>query len=247
MSAKENTETEIPATLVEALIAFQKDPPTISKNKQGQAGNRIYKYADLGEILPIVNPRLAALGLYWSSKVGRDETGELVLKFRLMHVSGEADEGEIPLGVPRNCKPQELGSAQTYARRYAITAQLNLATEDDDDAQAAQSASRQQPTAAPAQPTERVVSAKQKGMIYGHAKALSASTLANAILETTGSDLREWDSEDAALSWLNRSMERLPAKYVDGLLAVVEREVEKLSKERAEEEPTMSMVPEEAS
>jgi ERF superfamily len=252
-------------SLAEALSAFQAETITFKKQKTATVRGRsqtgkdyeyTYKYADLGDILPVVNPLLSKHGLSWSSKLKRDEAGELMLYFRLLHVSGETDDGEMPLGVPKNCKPQELGSAMTYMRRYAITAQLNLATEEDDDAQAAQSAARQspQPTSAPVEKTERPASAKQRRLIMARAKAddggLSASALANAIAEVAGSDPRDWVSEEAALAWVNRSMERLPARLVDPLLAVVDREVKALEEapradesaaEAPDEEPTMQM------
>lgn len=134
-------------TLADALSAFQAEAPTFRKSKTAKVklktgGEYTYKYADLGDILPVVGPLLAKHGLSWSSKPARGEDGDLLLRYRLLHSSGEADGDEMPLGVERNCKPQELGSAITYARRYALTAQLNLATDEDDDGQAAQQAGR---------------------------------------------------------------------------------------------------------
>jgi ERF superfamily len=129
--------------LADALAAFQAEAPTFTKNKTATVktktgGEYSYKYADLGDILPAVRPLLAQHGLSWSAKPSQAETGELTLRYQLAHTSGEKDAGEMPLGVARDCRPQELGSAITYARRYALTAQLNLATEEDDDGQTAQ-------------------------------------------------------------------------------------------------------------
>ena len=57
----------------------------------------------------------------------------------LLHESGEEKSGEWPLG-PVNQKPQSLGSAITYGRRYCFTAATNIVLEDDDDGQRAQQA-----------------------------------------------------------------------------------------------------------
>jgi len=150
-------------TLAEALAAFQAETPTFKKSKTAEVptkagGKYTYKYADLADIIPIVGPLLAKHGLSWSAKIGRAD-GELVLRYILRHVSGEADSDEMPLSVPANCKPQELGSAITYMRRYAMTAQLNIATEEDDDGSAAQKADRtaNRRTAAPEPEPEPVL------------------------------------------------------------------------------------------
>lgn len=136
-----------PNGLAQALVEFQKEEVSFSKTKEAKVktktgGEYTYKYADLSDILPAVRPLLAKHGLSWSSTPTRADDGALVLRYRLLHVSGEAEAAEMPLGVSADCKPQELGSAITYARRYAITAQLNLATEEDDDGRAAQESKR---------------------------------------------------------------------------------------------------------
>lgn len=56
---------------------------------------------------------------------------------RLMHESGEIIESRYPL--PENTeKPQQMGSAITYARRYMMAAICGITAEEDDDGNAAQ-------------------------------------------------------------------------------------------------------------
>src|SRR5262249_23271954 len=62
---------------------------------------------------------------------------EMILLWALLHESGEEKTGEWPLG-PANQKPQSLGSAITYGRRYCFTAATNIVLEADDDGQRAQ-------------------------------------------------------------------------------------------------------------
>jgi hypothetical protein len=54
----------------------------------------------------------------------------------LMHESGEWIKGTISL-IPKADDPQSVGSALTYARRYSLSAILGVASEEDDDANAA--------------------------------------------------------------------------------------------------------------
>ena len=61
----------------------------------------------------------------------------MILLWSLLHESGEEKTGEWPLG-PASQKPQSLGSAITYGRRYCFTAATNIVLEDDDDGQRAQ-------------------------------------------------------------------------------------------------------------
>lgn len=158
--ARAKTDRVKHATLIEALVAFQEEEITLRKSKTARVptksgGEYTYTYADLGDILPIIRPLLARHGLAWTAKVGLDADGDYMLRYRLVHESGEEDADEIPL-ADGNASPQALGSAITYMRRYAQTAQLNLATEEDADAGPAQEsprrkAQRRQP-AAPAAP-----------------------------------------------------------------------------------------------
>jgi hypothetical protein len=55
-----------------------------------------------------------------------------VLRWELKHVpSGDIRTGRYPLGASDN--PQQLGSRQSYATRYAFLRVLGLAAEDEDD------------------------------------------------------------------------------------------------------------------
>lgn len=142
------------AQLYAALAAFQKDLPHVAADNTGQVktdkANYSYKYANLGDISPLVLPLLAAHGLAWTAKPTIDD-GAFVLAYKLTHSSGEEDGGNYPLPDPTRTDPQKLGGAITYARRYALCAMTGIAPgKDDDDAQS----SRYQP-AASAPPTEQ--------------------------------------------------------------------------------------------
>ena len=142
--------TEQPGSLAAALVALQTRLPRITKDAQGQRS----KYADLHDLTEAVKPVLADLGLAWACKPTLID-GEFVLRYTLTHApSGEMDTGDYPLN--RNTDPQRMGSEITYARRYALTAVLNIAPAgDDDDGQAAADANRGTDWRAPANPHTR--------------------------------------------------------------------------------------------
>jgi hypothetical protein len=144
-------DAERPSSLAEALTLLQTRLPRITKATQGQRS----KYADLHDLTDAITPVLAELGLFWVCRPMMAD-GEFVLRYRLTHVSSTDDyyEGDYPLN--RNTDPQRMGSEITYARRYALTAVLNIAPAgDDDDGQAAADASRGGDWQAPANPRSR--------------------------------------------------------------------------------------------
>ncbi len=88
------------------------------------------RYADLAGGLTTIRPTLAKHGLSVTQLTSAD--GDMVtLHTRLMHSSGQWLEATYP--VCRLGKHQEMGSALTYARRYALFAAIGVAGEDDDD------------------------------------------------------------------------------------------------------------------
>lgn len=129
-------------TLASALAELQKQLPEVRKGEtaevQTKAGGKYtYQYADLADVSAAVLPRLAGVGLSFSSKPTLDE-GEFGLAYTLRHTSGEQDQGWYPLPDPTRHTPQEIGSAITYARRYTLCAITGVAPGgDDDDGQAA--------------------------------------------------------------------------------------------------------------
>lgn len=131
--------------LNKALSQLQGELPRIKKTKtaevKDQQGRVLYKYdyADLGDVVADVGPLLAKCGLafHCSPTINPADRREMILLWSLLHESGEEKAGEWPLG-PVNQKPQSLGSAITYGRRYCFTAVTNIVLEDDDDGQRAQ-------------------------------------------------------------------------------------------------------------
>lgn len=147
----------MPATdnLWTALRAFQADPPHIPLDAKGNFGN---KFASLPNILKIVGPKLAEVGLAWTAKPSMDDQGRPTLKYKLAHAAtGECEEDEMPLMLSKQ-DAQGQGSGITYARRYALLSVLNLAGDEDDDgtsaSQQAPPQRQQKPRAVPSRPSD---------------------------------------------------------------------------------------------
>jgi hypothetical protein len=117
--------------LYKALVAAQKD----LHNAKLNAVNPHFKsrYATLAEVRDTVVPALAKHGLAITQFT--DMIGERIfLLTRLVHESGEFQESKFPITYD---KPQAMGSAITYAKRYALSSICNISADDDDDGNSA--------------------------------------------------------------------------------------------------------------
>jgi len=113
-----------------------KDRTAKIPGKDGKGGYE-YRYADLADVIEACRPALSKNGLAVVQPMSQRD-GHIVLITRLLHESGEWIDSELPMGVYQ--RPQEQGSAITYARRYALSSLLGIAAEDDDDGKQAQDA-----------------------------------------------------------------------------------------------------------
>ena len=142
-----------------ALVEFQKQVPVINKKRTAKVptksgGEYSYKYADLSDILGVVQEQLTANSLAISQSATNTAEGVGVITL-LMHTSGEwvkSDQLILPL---QGATAQAAGSAVTYARRYALSAILGISTEEDDDGKLATDHGRTAPQGARGQPPAR--------------------------------------------------------------------------------------------
>lgn len=129
MTAAKPEDALYPA-LVRALGALSDIP----SDREGQIGNRSYRYANLGDVLSHVRPVFAGEGLAVVQHVTHAQ-GAVTVHTIVLHTSGES-YAFPPLTLPASGTVQQIGSAITYARRYSLMASLGLATDDDDGASA---------------------------------------------------------------------------------------------------------------
>lgn len=137
------------AEFATALAAFQAELPNVSKDQTARAGSYSYSFADLTKITEAALPLLARHGLSWTAMPTLLPDLGFVLHCSLLHVGGHREDGNYPLPDQSKHSAQEIGSALTYARRYALCAATGIAPGgEDDDGQAAsqaRSAPRQRP------------------------------------------------------------------------------------------------------
>ena len=143
------------------------------------------KYADLPSVVDTIRPVYAKHGLAVLQGFVPDDSG-VTIETRIIHSSGQwiSDEG-LHLPIDKQ-NAQGVGSAITYGRRYTLLAMSGVAPDDDDDGNAAsantgskpasktQHAKPNQPSAHPATPHAKLVSADQ-------AKELEAAAIANGV------------------------------------------------------------------
>ena len=118
-------------TLAQDLAEFQKDLPTVDLDAENPHFKS--KFATLANVTKKVVPKLAEHG--FSFTVGSFvDNGLLVIDAHLLHVSGESRSLQFPI---TETNPQKVGSAISYARRYALTALTGVVADTDDDGNAA--------------------------------------------------------------------------------------------------------------
>lgn len=119
--------SESQAAIVPALLAAKIKFPKIEKIKEGQAGNRKFKYAPLEFIKDACDPILHELGLM----VTQGPEGALLVT-RLDHISGEWREIRMPMDEVY-ASDQAYGISFSYRRRYSYQGILGIMTEEDVD------------------------------------------------------------------------------------------------------------------
>jgi len=120
-----------------AMAKFQMDCPIIEKKKdvKNDAGEVIYKYAPIEDILRAVKPIMLDNGFSFRIKT---ETGDMVKAICVVtHIKGHSEESEMQ--VPKGTKTrmmsdtQVVAAALTFAKRYAFCNAFGILTGDEDN------------------------------------------------------------------------------------------------------------------
>lgn len=188
MAEAKTTASKKPATLAAALVAFQSALPKVAKDASANTGKYSYDYATLDKLSEVIFPLLTSVGLSYVTVPDFNEIG-FGLRTTLLHESGEKIEGFYPLGNPNN-PAQAIGSAISYARRYALLSLTGVAPAgEDDDGASASTAQAANPVAAA--PAKKVSSASEvreemSALISGSGGLLDGSDANEVMAEITG-------------------------------------------------------------
>jgi hypothetical protein len=117
-----------------AVSEFQKRSPIIEKGDDAHGK----KYARMDRIWRTVRPIFTELGLSCTWQVCLVKEGLCHVEGQLAHVAGHSIplvmDVALPAIVSGQNAAQQVGSARTYAQRYAFCAALGIQTGEDDDA-----------------------------------------------------------------------------------------------------------------
>lgn len=169
------TLTNIAPALVKALAKIE----GVAKTK-ANPGFKGSKYATLEAVIEASKEHLTECGLTILQLPGALIDGVLTLETVILHESGEFISGCFGIALGKQ-DPQGVGSAITYARRYALMSALNMPAVDD-DGEAAQGRYHEPREQAPPAPNP----------------AVSAAVAAISMLTTT-SALKAWKEMNAEM------------------------------------------------
>jgi hypothetical protein len=172
---------ELAAALAKAQKAIKAPKKGRTATVPTKAGGQYkYTYADLADVIDCYRDELSDNGLAVTQTM-RVQDGHMVLITSLLHATGQWIASEYPL--QNYDRPQEQGSAITYARRYSVTSLLGIAAEDDDDGQAAQQAEPVKREAPAPKPLEGDAAAVL--MLAGEIADLSGKSVAEIIRDAS--------------------------------------------------------------
>lgn len=188
------SEATAAAAFAKALASFQASMPRVEKSQTAKVetkggGSYSYTFADLADLTLVVFPALATCGLSFTAAPEVTEQG-FVLRCALLHSEGHRETGSFPLPDPATHSPQQIGSAITYARRYALTALTGVAPSgEDDDAQKAQDARARAPRQPQEAAADPLVEAKRHVWTVAQANGITDKpTLSEKYAEWSGGE-----------------------------------------------------------
>ena len=131
-------------------------------------------YATLASVWDACRDPLSANGLAVVQLVAAADKASVTVETRLLHEGGESVSSSLTMPVAQ-ATAQGVGSAITYARRYALAALVGVAPDDDDDGNEASRAPTRAPTPPPSPVKQRRADAEQVERVLSEAAATVVS------------------------------------------------------------------------
>lgn len=121
-----------------ALASFQAECPVIEKRRKvferGSKDRVRYSYAAIEDIIDQIRIPLARNGLAYTWNIEIKDS-MIVATVKITHQMGHSEVSEFTVPIDDNqymTSPQRYASAQTFAKRYALTNALGIATAEED-------------------------------------------------------------------------------------------------------------------
>lgn len=115
-----------------ALSKAQGSMKGAAMNAKGHFNN---KFADLHNVIEACKPHLSSHEIAFVQG-NRFKDGVFLVVTKLIHSSGEWLSSEMALPIPKNAGPQQIGSLNSYGRRYTLASMAGIAQYDDDATEA---------------------------------------------------------------------------------------------------------------
>ncbi|HFR4575950.1 TPA: ERF family protein [Streptococcus suis] len=137
-------------TIIELSKAFAKMQMELEQPLKN-ADNPFFKskYVPLENVVDSITRAANKHGLSFTQFPSSDENGNVTVGTMVMHESGEWIEYDPICMKPVKNDPQAVGSAITYAKRYALSAIFGITSDNDDDGNEATQPGKVTPKAVP--------------------------------------------------------------------------------------------------
>lgn len=176
-------------TITELSKAFAKTQKEM-KQPLKDANNPFFKskYVPLENVVEAITESASKNGLSFTQYPSSDEMGNVTVGTLVMHESGEWIEYDPIKMKPVKNDPQSIGSAITYAKRYALSAIFGITSDQDDDGNEATQA-KKQPAKQQAQASDPRIDKKlaqgyqQEIIAIGEAKGKQDGSIARWFLQ----------------------------------------------------------------
>ena len=192
--------------IVSALARAQGKYKPLAKNCEGkvsygakdgrEAGGYKFRYADLGAVLEATSEALSSEELAHTVLIGAGR-----IRVMLLHSSGEWFASEAPIGSPEEMGFQKFGAQITYLRRYLFAPLVDLASEDDDDANMVEGNHFDKAEKPKAQPPKPAVAPKPAAPKPEPSKP--AATVADLLARLTELKI---EGKEVVLTWMTKNV-----------------------------------------
>lgn len=126
----------------QAMSQFRQNIQAPKKNGTVNFGSTHYSYVQLEDLIGSIDKAIKGTGLSWRQEAKNSENGGVAVRTIISHDNGY-DYQSPWLMLSSGAKPQDVGSAITYAKRYSLGTAFGVSSESDDDGQQAQNSASQ--------------------------------------------------------------------------------------------------------